>query len=864
MEHTLKGLTAQEVIEARAESGLNRLTPPQKAGILQALYSQFNNFLTVLLLIAGFVSLGIGELIDGSLILTIVVLNAFFGLYQERKAEAAIDALSDMTVTKARIIRDGEEVEVDSQEIVPGDILHIEEGAKVPADAHIVKSFGIEINESALTGESLPVVKREKDEVYMGTIVAKGRAFAKVHKTGDRTKFGAIASHLAAVERQATPLQKKLEGLSKVLGGIGIAASVCVLVLSHLQGSSYLSSFLLAVSLAVAVVPEGLPAVLTITLAIGVKEMAKRKAIVRKLSAVEAFGSITLIATDKTGTLTENKMRVKEIWEGGVLAEISRKKQGLAEVDKITHLGHILTCGVMCSTASLVPVHDKKRHAEDEYDVLGDPTEGALLMLSEHFSQPYENTRKSWQLLAELPFDSVTKRMSVLIAKQETPDQAILYSKGAPESVLNICDSYVQDGKVHKLTNEARSAIEQAEHAWARKGLRILALSYKPDITPTKNTDVSKQVEGSVFLGMVALHDGPRPEAKEAIDRARTAGIRVVMITGDNEYTAEAIGTQVGIMQEGDEIINGNQIEKYSDQELMRKLPKIRIFARTTPFHKSRIVELYQKMGEVVAVTGDGVNDSIALKKADVGVAMGLVGTDVARETADMVITDDNFATIVNAIEQGRHIIKNVNSAIVYLLSCNIVEAISLISGLAMGIPHLFYPIQLLYVNLVTDGLPALAIAYSPQEQHLMKQPPTKTLALLGPADYRYIAANGILGSVLVFIGYFIFHAGGGAWAEFAGQAAAFSVLVIIQSFVFVDVWFHHRSVLAHIIKKQPVIFYAAVIMPIVLQLIIVRTAPLAQLFNILPLGIAAFALLIVISSFILVGLRIVVRRGNV
>lgn len=800
----MKGLTSQQAEQFLKQYGLNTISEPNKKNIFLKLFEQFNNFLTLLLIGASFFSFFLGETVDGSLIIAIVILNAFFGLYQEAKAEESLKALKEMTITKVRVIRDGIQIEIDSKYLVPNDIVYLEEGIKVSADGKIIESINLEINEAALTGESLSIFKKVNDEAYSGTIIAKGRGMMEVVNTGDLTKFGAIARNLSSIKEGLTPLQKKLAGLTRFIGIGGIVLSIAVFVISYLEGSGYFPAFLLAVSLAVAVVPEGLPAVMTITLAIGMKKMAGKKAILRKLSAIEALGSITLIATDKTGTLTTNKMQVNEFY---VENEKDRKQ--------------LVLNGILCSTASLVYIHD-----HGSWDVLGDPTEGALLYLAQKEGIDIDDVRKKWKLIEEKPFDSVTKIMSVTVKKNQslaTSHQPLIFSKGAPESIINVC----------KLTNVEIKKIEKQVQSWAEKGLRVLAFS-----------------EGRKFLGMVAIHDAPRLEVREAVLKTKSAGIKVVMITGDNEKTAEAIGMTCGLIEEGDEILTGAQLEEYSDEELMNLLPKVRIFARTNPFQKHRIVTLYQQLGEIVAVTGDGVNDAIALKQADVGVAMGRVGTDVARETADMVITDDNFATIVTAIEEGRGIINNIKNAIKYLLSCNVSEAFALIIGLLLGLPTLFYPIQLLYINLVTDGLPALMLSFSPRDPNLMRITPQKEMELLKKRDQAYISAVGAVGAILVIGSYYFFGN--------LGTTAAFSVLTMIQSFVFIDLWLSHRHIHQNLMHLMKPMFILAFSIPLVLQFIILSHPFTSSIFKISSVNLIVYFELVAASFLVLVGIRIV------
>ncbi len=832
---SIKGFSTTQAEKLLQQYGPNLIIEQKKRGFFWVFFDQFNNFLTFLLLGAAILSFFIGEAVDATLILSIVILNALFGIYQEKKASDAIAALKDIAVSRVRVIRDGREVELDSRYIVPGDIIFVEEGVKVPADCRVIESVNLQSNESALTGESIPVGKKVGEEVYMGTIVARGRGYAEVEQTGMQTKFGQIAERLDSIEEAKTPLQVKLESLSKFIGLAGIAISAAVFILSMLEGAGYFPAFLLAISLAVAVVPEGLPSVMTITLAIGVKEMAKQKSIVRKLSAIEALGNVTLIATDKTGVLTANKMKVKELYIDG-------RKYG--EGSYPSHLdaafSRMILNGITCSTASLVYVHD-----HGHFDVLGDPTEGALLYLAQKVGVMPEVIREKWQLIDEDPFDSVTKMMTVVVKKDQ---EIITLTKGALESVLPVCDTVIEGGKKRPLTSDRMRKIQEVEEEWAKRGLRILAFSYKPGLHKPKD-----RLKKHIFLGMVAIHDPPRIEVEEAIKRVMKAGIKVVMITGDNEKTAEAIAMATGLIKKGDEVMNGKQLDEYSDKELLELLPKVKVFARTTPFHKSRIVKLYQELGEIVAVTGDGVNDAIALKQADVGIAMGLVGTDVARETSDMVITDDNFATIVKAIEEGRNIIRNLKNAIKYLLACNISEAVAILVGLAMDVPNLFFAIQLLYINLITDGIPALALAFSPREDQIMEKPPIKRLSLLENYDRSYILLVGLGHTLIVVLSYFIFL----FFGETQARTAAFSTLALVQSFIFVDLWVSHRSLRHHLLGlfRSPYFVFAFCI-PFITQAAIVSIPYLAEIFKTGTTSWINFIAYTVMSALILVWIK--------
>ncbi len=828
----MRGLTTQKAEELLAIHGLNTIQEQKKKRFITILFEQFNNFLTILLVVAALLSFFIGEPIDGILILAIVILNGLFGVYQEAKASEAIAALKEMTITRIRVLRDDQEVELDSRYLVPGDVIFVEEGVKIPADGIILETVNLEINEAALTGESMAVSKAVNEELYMGTIVSRGRGYAQINSTGMQTKFGQIAGRLSTMTEVKSPLMMKLESVTKVIGIIGIIASMLVFFLATMEGSEYFAAFLLAISLAVAVVPEGLPAVMTITLSIGVKEMAKRKAIIRKLTAIEALGSVTLIATDKTGTLTTNKMKVKELYFN------EHRHENLEEISTKNKVFNLLVLnGIVCSTASLSPHENGKG-----FDILGDPTEGALLLLAQQKNHIVEEVRSQWKLIEEIPFDSVSKKMVVRVKNHA---EELTFTKGAPESILQLSQKILIGDIEVDLTEERRKSITDVLEHWANQGLRVLAFSYKKD----HSTRLDKQV----FLGMAAIYDAPRPEIRAAVERAHTAGIQVVMITGDNEKTAQAIAREAHIMEVGDKVLTGQELDTMSDKELLTILKDVKVFARTTPFHKHHIVSLYQQQGEIVAVTGDGVNDAIALKQADVGVAMGLVGTDVARETADMVITDDNFATIVDAIEEGRNIIKNLKNAIAYLLSCNVTEAFSLIIGMLLGFPHIFYPIQFLYINLVTDGIPALALAFSPRDAQAMKHKPQKNIELLDKGNLLYIFSIGALSSLLV-IGTFLWYLHESS--ELA-TTAAFCVLALIQSFILVDVWLSRRSLIGNLYKLISPIFFIAFLLPFITQAAIVSFSPIAILFKATTVSFWMFGSFIFIAFLILMGITI-------
>lgn len=822
-----QGISTAQANKLLKEFGANEIKERVKTSWFKKFLEQISSFLIILLLFASCFSFLIGQTVDGLLVITIVLVNAFFGVYQEFKAEQAVSALRKMTRSSIRVIRDNKEQEIDSKWLVTGDVILIEEGVKLPADAKIVDSHNLEVNEAALTGESVAVVKNVGDQIFMGTIVAKGRAIAVVYSTGMNTKFGQIAAKLSSVIDVQTPLQKKLNQLTEIVGLTGIIISMIIFFLSTLQGNSVFPSFLLAISVAVAVVPESLPAVMTVILSIGVKRMAQKNAVIRKLASIESLGSITLIATDKTGTLTQNIMDVKEMWFDGKISHDLTGKKDLGRAGRL-----ILLDGILCSSASLVKTHGG-------FDVLGDPTEGALLTLARKYETNEKDIRNEWNLLDEISFDSIKKRMTVLVKK----DKEMVFSKGSPESILEISSRIMVDGKVYKLTEEYKSKINNTFRQWSEHGLRILAFAYDEsdnhkrvfknlqEEANSENADKSTKSHELIFLGMVALHDPPRIEAKEAIQKARSAGIKVVMITGDNEKTAESIGMSVGLIKKGDAILTGDKIESASDQELLNILPHTIIFARTTPIHKSRIVSLYQKLGEVVAVTGDGVNDSVALKQADVGIAMGRVGTDVARETADMIILDDNFATIVNAIEEGRNIVIRLKKTIKYLFTGNLSEGLVLMIGLSLGFPSILIPIQILYVNMVSDGVPALAMAFSPKQSGVMSRKPDRRTSLLDRKELIYILTVGLVTTAAVLSGYLYF-SGAGSIIGGDRQTGAFIVIAVIQIVIFVDIWFFHSSE-KHFQRLFPPVFFITIMIPIIIQFLIVRISLLADLFKV-------------------------------
>jgi Ca2+-transporting ATPase len=697
------GLTSDEVVASREKNGLNKLPEPPKPTIIAQFVGQFKNFLIIILIIAAVISAFFGEIADTIAIIAIVILNAVLGVTQEHRAEKALEAVKKLANPTSKVIRAGALQVINSEEVVLGDLLVLESGDKISCDGIILEERALNIDESTLTGESVSVKKvkatsdkdaSDENRVYMGTAVTKGRAKVLVTFIGINTKLGEIASKIREVKKQKTPLEIQLDSLGRLLGIIFLLVCFVVLVLGVLRGTPLTEMFLTSISLAVAAIPEGLPAVVTIVLAIGVAEMAKRNAVIRNLPAVETLGAVTHICTDKTGTLTQNKMTLVGVWsEDKYLDEKLVKKESIKE--------EIIRAMVLCNDAT---------HSS------GDPTEIALIsFVDKHF---VDSLRTSLPRVAEIPFTSESKRMSTV---HKAGEKNLVVSKGAIEVILSISNREIVKGKLENLTEARKKEILKVSEKLASSGLRILAFAEKfVDQELLKNEE---QIEKDlVFLGFGVLKDPLRPEVKQAVDLCRSAGIRPVMITGDHPVTAYSIAMELDF-PEG-KVVTSADMQAMSDEDLAQTIEDVSVFARINPLDKLRIVEALQKKNEVVAMTGDGVNDAPALKKSDIGVSMGKTGTEVAKEASDMILMDDNFATLVGAVYQGRVIYENTRKFIVYLLSCNIGEVLVMFLALILGYPIPLLPLQLLWLNLLTDSFPALALGMEKGEPHLMKSKP--------------------------------------------------------------------------------------------------------------------------------------------
>ncbi len=769
------GLTEAEAQKRLEENGKNRLEAAKGKSILRRFMEQLADPMIIILLAAAAVS-GVlaamepeGEFVDVIIILAVVIINAVLGVYQESKAEKAIEALQEMSAATSKVIRDGKVQIVHSEDLVVGDVILLEAGDAVPADARILESASLKIEEAALTGESVPVTKfidiinlsegqkdvplgDRKNMMYMGSTVVYGRGKAVITATGMDTEMGKIADALTQAEDGQTPLQRKLAGLSKILTWLVLGICVVVFAVQILRAGSFnfevaLDSFMVAVSLAVAAIPEGLAAVVTVVLSIGVTNMSKRNAIIRKLTAVETLGCAQIICSDKTGTLTQNKMTVVDFF-------------GEDEA-------HLATAMALCNDAEI----------DNEGNVTGEPTEAALVVWANKLGLNKNNLKVQFTRAGEAPFDSGRKMMSTV---HHTTSGLIQYTKGAPDVIIGKCDYYLENGKAVPMTQEYIDKILEANKAMADKALRVLACAERVwDALPSEyDADVLEQK--LCFTGLCGMIDPVRPEVKDAIVECRGAGIRPIMITGDHVDTAVAIAKELGIITEGTYAITGSQLNEMDDEQFEKEFMNISVYARVQPEHKTRIVNAWRKAGYVTAMTGDGVNDAPSIKSADIGVGMGITGTDVTKNVADMVLTDDNFATIVGAVEEGRRIYDNIRKAIQFLLGSNMSEVLTIFIATLIGI-KIFEPVHLLWINLVTDCFPALALGMEKAEPNIMRRKPRDAKAGIFADGMGFdIGYQGFLVTILVLISYFIGNSMGGATH---GTTMAFLTMSLAEIF---------------------------------------------------------------------------------
>lgn len=818
------GMSTKDVDNNLKRFGLNELQLTKPISPITIFLNQFKDFMILVLLVATLISGLLGEYFDAITIIAIVILNAIMGFIQEYRAEKSLKALKDMAAPHAKVIRNGEKRTISTNEIVPGDIVLLTTGDKVPADIRILEANDLYIEESALTGESIPVNKKadtiafdeiplgdQKNIAFMGTLITRGSGKGIVVATGMNTEMGKIADLIQTTEENETPLQKRLTQLGKILVFISIALTVLVVLVGILQGHDTYAMFLAGVSLAVAAIPEGLPAIVTVALALGVQRMIKRNAIVRKLPSVETLGCATVICSDKTGTLTQNKMTITDLWIGGKDIHVSGKGYepkgkfyfGSSEIkaDNVASLNKLFEIGLICNNAEIIAVSEKDKgvfkRTKKEYKVQGDPTEGALIVLANKGNLTRKEVSNVWHRKKEFPFDSNRKMMSVLVKNHKSEMLAV---KGAPDILLDRCNYIVWDEKIVPLTPALKKCVKESIENLANKALRNLGIAYK-DIKNGERMDSDIDAEKDlIFVGLVGMIDPPRDEVKEAIHKCKKAGIKTIMITGDHQTTAEAIAKQLDIIPKGGITIDGLKLQNMNSKEFKDKADDIYVYARVSPEHKLKIVKMLQSKGHVVAMTGDGVNDAPAIKAADIGISMGITGTDVSKEASSLILSDDNFATIVSAIEEGRGIYDNIRKFIRYLLASNVGEILTMFFAMLMGLPLPLVPIQILWVNLVTDGLPAMALGVDNPEEHIMNRPPRdgKESVFARGLGWKILSRGLLIG--LVTLTMFIITYNSDPNNLIKAQTMAFTTLVMAQLIhVFdcrCDISIFHRNIL--------------------------------------------------------------------
>ncbi len=832
-----RGLSTEEAERRLLEHGPNEIRREGRRSPLSILLDQFKSFLTIILLAATVASLLLGEHIDAMAILSIVFMCAILGFIEEYRSEKAVEKLREMAAPTATVIRDGVESIIPARELVPGDIVVLRTGDKVPADIRLAEAFSLKVDESSLTGESSPVLKSTEplDEAtplpdrvnmaYSGTVVTYGRGWGVVVETGMKTELGKIAKMIQEAREEKTPLEKRMEHVGKWLGALSLAVCAVVATLGAFRGYGALEMLIWGVSLAVAAVPEALPAVVTGALAIGMREMAKRNAIVRRMPAVETLGCTTVICSDKTGTITKNEMTVRRV----ILPDTEIEVTGLgfepagelkvggrkADLRSLWHLDLLLKAGALCSDAKLVK-------QAGGWHILGDPTEGALVVLAAKAGYSKEALDSKYKRIGEIPFTSERKRMTTI---HEFNRRLMAFMKGAPEVVLEKCSKAATSSGVIELTPELKEKILEANDELASRAYRNLCIAYR-EVEPMR--EYTEEIEEDLtLLGLVAMIDPPREEVREAIELCKRAGIKVVMITGDHKLTAMAIASEIGL-SEG-RVMTGSELEEITTEELTKQAEEISIYARVSPEHKVKIVDALKSRGHIVAMTGDGVNDAPALKKADIGMSMGVKGTDVAKEASDMVLADDNFATIVAAVKEGRRIFDNIKKYLAYLLQCNIAEILVMLFSSLLNWDLPLTAVQLLWVNLTTDGLPALALGVDPAEPDVMDRPPRRPEEGVFTREVKaYLFSAPLLVTALLLALYWRH---GGA-ATLKARTQLFTTMVFIELAIAATC----RSLKHPIIKvgiMENKLLWAAIAASAALQLLVLYTPALYMAFDV-------------------------------
>jgi Ca2+-transporting ATPase len=879
-----KGLTEADVLQRIRDYGYNELDQKNKHIALTVLINQFKNFLVLLLMAAALISFFVGEKLEFYGILAIILLTIILGFIQEYRAERAMDALEKISAPFASVRRDGKDKKIPARELVPGDFVALSEGEIVPADIRIILSDGLEIDEASLTGESIPSKKTvpqlqaglspadQTNMAFSSTIITKGNGFGIVTVTAHNTEFGKIAQTIQQIEETATPLQIKFEKMTKqltfiVLGLVAIVFIMSVISIdkSNLEwGKFVVGLFIFSLSLAVAAVPSALAAIVTISLSRGANRLASKNMIVKKLPAAESLGAVTVICSDKTGTLTKNQMTITKIFVGGKTVDVTGS--GYApfgefytngkklEAKDLKELELLLRTGYLCNDARLVSSVDEKDVDNDTRDVtqnvtqiswsiIGDPTEGSLVVLSKKGALDEKYIEENYNKAAELPFDSDRKLMSTIYEDYDSK-RTEAYIKGAPDFVLKLCTKIIVNGKIRDITKKDKDDILKNNNIFAENALRVLALAYK-DVSKIKKYEINSVEKELVFIGLVGMIDPPREGVKEAIQQCDSAGIRVMMITGDHPTTAKAIARHIGLLRDGDIVLTGSELDMLSDLELGQQIDNIRIIARALPIQKTRIVDALQKKGHIVAMTGDGVNDAPALKKADVGIAMGITGTDVSKEVAKTILVDDNFATIVNAIAEGRNIYDRILKSTKYLLACNVGEVTTVFFAVLLGFPLPLVTLQILLMNLLTDGLPALGLGSEDAEMDVMKHSPRSPKENPLTREMLWLilifgAAMG-LGTLLAFSMYYR------ADLKLA-QTVAFTTIVMFEMFTVMSA--RSFASFKKLIPFSNKWLTLGILASISIQLLVVYTPFFQNIFGTVSLGWAHWAVIIGISSF--------------
>ncbi|MDM0866702.1 calcium-transporting P-type ATPase, PMR1-type [Clostridium perfringens] len=833
------GLSSTEALRRLEKYGKNKLETKKKKTLFKQFLSQLKDVMIYILIIAAIISAFLGEISDALIILLVIIINAVIGVIQESKAEKALDALKELSTPKALVKRDGSLKEILSEDIVPGDVVIIDAGRYIPGDLRLIDTANLKIEESAFTGESVPSEKDasflpdkeipigdQNNMAFMSTLATYGRGVGVVVGTGMNTEIGKIAKMIEQEENDETPLQKKLSELGKILGFLAVGICILIFIISFFQGRDLLEMFLTSISLAVAAIPEGLPAIVAIVLALGVQRMVKKNAIIRKLPAVETLGSVSIICSDKTGTLTQNKMTVTTVYTNDSYIKESEFNLN----DNESKL--LVDCMVLCNDATY-----------SEKSQTGDPTEIALLESPFKLNILKEKLEKEFKRIDEIPFDSDRKLMTTVNLVDDK--KARVFTKGALDSILSICNKISVNGKLVDFSKEYKAKVLENSNIMSDKALRVLAFAYK-DISK-ENIVLDSLEKDLVFIGMVGMIDPPRLEVKDSIKLCKSAGITPVMITGDHKNTAFAIANELGIAEDISQAITGHEIDKFKEEEFNEKIINYRVFARVSPEHKVKIVKAFKSHGNIVSMTGDGVNDAPSLKAADIGVAMGITGTDVSKGASDMILTDDNFSTIVSAVEEGRKIYLNIKKSIVFLLSCNLGEILTLFTAILLNWNSPLQPIHILWVNLITDSFPALALGVDKAKEDVMNNPPRNPKeSIFVKSDKIQLIINGVLiGGITLFA----FKLGERLYADslIHAQTMAFVVLSVSQLFLSLSLRSNTKSAFSLGIFSNKYLVYS-ILLGIFLQVIIISISFIANIFKVTPLLLYDWIVVILVS----------------